>query len=141
VIKVLPRGCKWTSQYYIDNILPEICAFDFARDRRTLVVHAGNARHHVFTRIKQDMEVHSLRTATYPPHSPDLAPRDFFLFGYVKRLPQESEFQSVGELLEAVIRILNPIPTDMLIGTFHEWIKRVQVCIDNDGEDVESRLL
>jgi hypothetical protein len=27
VIKVLPRGCKWTSQCYIDNILPEIWLF------------------------------------------------------------------------------------------------------------------
>jgi hypothetical protein len=32
VVKVLPRGCKWISQYYIDDILPEICALHFARN-------------------------------------------------------------------------------------------------------------
>jgi hypothetical protein len=41
------------------------------------------------------------------------------------------------ELLEAVVRMLNPIPADTLIGTFHEWIKRLQAWIDNDGEYVE----
>jgi hypothetical protein len=65
------------------------------------------------------MEYHSLRTAPHPPHSPDRAPSDFLLFGYVKRALNGSNFQNVEELLEVVIRILNVIPTDTLIGTFH----------------------
>jgi hypothetical protein len=85
VIKVLPRGCKWTSQYCIDNILPEICAHHIAGDRRKLVIHPDNARSHVSIRVKQYMEEHGLRTALHPPYSPDQALSDFFLFGYVKR--------------------------------------------------------
>jgi transposase len=139
VIKVLPRGCKSTSQYDIDNIVPQIRTLQFAEDRRKLVIHADNARRHVSTRIKQYMEDDSLRTEPYPPYSPDLAPSDFF-FRYVKRSPQRSEFQHVEELWRAVVRILNAIPTDTLIGTFHEWIKRLEACIDNGGEYVESRL-
>jgi hypothetical protein len=77
--------------------------------------------------------------APHPRHSPNLAPSDFF-FGYVNRVPQGLEFQRVEELLEALVRILNAIPTDTLIGTFHEWIKRLQVCIDNDGKYTELRL-
>jgi histone-lysine N-methyltransferase SETMAR len=140
VVKVLPRGCKWTNQYDIDNILPEICALHFAGDRRKLFVHADNARSHVPTRLKQHMEDHSLRTASHPPYSSDLAPSDFFLFGYHKRTLQRSEFQSVEDLLEAVVRILNATSTDTLIGKFHEWIKRLQACIENDRDYVEERL-
>jgi hypothetical protein len=83
------------------------------------------------------MEDHSLRKGPHPPYSPDRAPNNVFLFGYVKRALQSSEFQSVDTFLDLGVRILNAIPIDTLIGTFHEWIKRRQACIDNGGEYVE----
>jgi hypothetical protein len=86
------------------------------------------------------MEEHGLKPAPHPPYSPDLAPSDFFLFGYVKRTLQGSEFQTVEELLAAVVGILNAIPTETLNSTFHEWIRRLQPCIDTDGEYAEDGL-
>jgi hypothetical protein len=83
------------------------------------------------------MEEPSLRTAPHPPYSPDLALREFFLFGYVTRALQGSEFQTVEELLAAVVGILNAIPTETLIIIFHEWTRRLQTCLDTDGEYVE----
>jgi transposase len=139
-IKVLPRECKWASQDSIDSILPEFWAVHIARDRRKLVIHVDNPRSHVSTRVKQFMEEHGLRTAPHPPYSPDRAPSDFFLFEYVKRALQRSEFQTLEELLTALVGILNPIPTETLISAFHEWIRRLQTCIDIDGEYVESGL-
>jgi hypothetical protein len=47
VVKVRPRGCKWTIQYSVDDIPPEICALHFAGDRRESVAHADNARPYV----------------------------------------------------------------------------------------------
>jgi hypothetical protein len=44
VVSLLPKGQKWTSQYYADHILPETWALRDARDRRKLVVHADNVR-------------------------------------------------------------------------------------------------
>jgi hypothetical protein len=44
----------------------------------------------------------------------------------------------VDELLAAVVGILNAIPIETLISTFHEWIRRLQTCIDTDGEYVVS---
>jgi histone-lysine N-methyltransferase SETMAR len=137
VIKVLPRGCKWTSQYYIDNILPEICALHIAGGRNKFIMHADNVRPHVSTRVKQEMEKHGLRAAPHPPYFPDRAPSDFFLFDYVERALQGSEFQTVEELLASVVGILNAIPTETLMSTFHEWIRRPQTCIDTDREYVE----
>jgi hypothetical protein len=134
VINVRPRGCKWTSQYSIDNILPEICALHSAGDRRKLGIHGDNARPHVSTRIRQDTEERSLRTALHPPYSSDLAPSDFFLFGCIKRALQGSGFQTVEELLGAGGGILNAIPIETLISTFEEWIRRLQTYIDTDGE-------
>jgi hypothetical protein len=84
------------------------------------MTHADNVRPHVSTRVKQYLEDHSLRTAPHPPYSQDLAPSDLFLFGYVKRALQGSEFQTVEEFLAVVAGILNEIPTETLISTFHE---------------------
>jgi hypothetical protein len=55
LVSLLLKGQKWTSQYYIDHILLEICALRDARDRRTLVVHADHARPHFAKRVKQHL--------------------------------------------------------------------------------------
>jgi hypothetical protein len=86
------------------------------------------------------MKVDGLRMAPHPPYSPDLALSDFFLFGDVKRALHGTEFQTVEELLIVVVGILNVIPTETLISTFHEWIRRLPICIDTDGEYVEQGL-
>jgi histone-lysine N-methyltransferase SETMAR len=75
---LLPKWHKWTSQYYIDYILPGICALRDASDRRKLAVHADNARSQVAKRVKQYLDDNSLKSAPHPPYSPDLTPSDFF---------------------------------------------------------------
>jgi hypothetical protein len=71
LVSLLPKGQNWTSQYYIDHILPKICALPDARDRRKLVVHADNARPHVAERVKQYLEDNNLKSASHPAYSPD----------------------------------------------------------------------
>jgi hypothetical protein len=71
MVSLLPKEPRWTSQYYIAHIPPEICALCDARDRRKLVVHADNARPHVAKRVKQYLEDNNLKNAPHPPYSPD----------------------------------------------------------------------
>jgi hypothetical protein len=52
-------------------------------------------------------------------------------------LLQETEFQTAEELLDGVIRILDDIPLETLMATFHEWLQGLQAGIDGDGEYVE----
>jgi hypothetical protein len=53
------------------------------------------------------------------------------------RLLQGIEFQTAEELLDGVVRILADIPLESLMATFHEWLQRLQACIDGDREYVE----
>jgi hypothetical protein len=89
LVGVLPKRQKWTNQFYIDHIPPEICTLREPGTQRKVVVHADNAKPHVAKRVKQFTDDNGLRTAPYPPYSPDLAPSDFFLFGHVKGLSEE----------------------------------------------------
>jgi hypothetical protein len=50
---------------------------------------------------------------------------------------QETEFQTAEELLEAVVQILSDIPLETLMVIFHQWMERLQACIDGHGEYVE----
>jgi hypothetical protein len=52
------------------------------------------------------MSTNIMRRATYRPYSPDLAPCDFYLFGYVKESLSGKEFAEWEELLAAVTRIV-----------------------------------
>jgi hypothetical protein len=83
------------------------------------------------------MAVHELKTAPHPPYSPDLAPSDCFLFDHLKKTLQGSEFDNAEELLDAKVKILSAISLETLLATFHQWMERLQACVDGEGEYVE----
>jgi hypothetical protein len=89
-------------QCYFDDILPEIYALYDEKDPRRLVIHIDNAKPPVAKGVKQYMECHNLRKPPHSAYSLDLAPGNFFLFAYVKRVLQQAEPHRSEELLDAV---------------------------------------
>jgi hypothetical protein len=84
LIMALPKGRIFNAEYYRDDILAALTQLQREDDGRKLVVHADNARAHTAQKCRTFCEENGLRLAPHPPYSPDLAPSDFFLFGYVK---------------------------------------------------------
>ena len=54
-------------------------------------------------------------TLSHPPYSPDIAPSDFFLFGYLKSLIKGRNFGSSDELIASLREIYAMISKDMLM--------------------------
>jgi hypothetical protein len=52
------------------------------------------------------MEQNSMQRAPHPAYSPDLAPSDFYLFGYVMQLLSGCQFADQDSLLQAFSDIL-----------------------------------
>jgi transposase len=77
-----------------------------------------------------------MKQATHPPYSPDLAPYEFFLFGYVNRKLMGYHAESPSELLLGIRVILSEIPREILNPVFLEWMERLRKCIDTNGEYV-----
>jgi histone-lysine N-methyltransferase SETMAR len=50
-----------------------------------------------------------VKSAPHPPYSPDLAPSDFYLFGYIKRCLAGLSFEDADRLLAAVEGVLEGI--------------------------------
>jgi hypothetical protein len=137
LVIVRPKGQKWTGQYYIDDVLAKMCEILQPGNQTKVVVHAHNVRPHLAKTVKEFLDAHELRATPPPPYAPDLAPSDFFLFGHVKRAFQGSVFETVEELLEGVIEMLNVIQPETLLAVFHEWMERLQTCIGCGGEYVK----
>ena len=72
----------------------------------------------------------------HPPYSPDLAPSDFFLFGYLKAYLEGMNFESFEEMFHAVQDFLYKIPIEMLGRVYSEWIVRLEKCIESGVENI-----
>jgi hypothetical protein len=67
-------------------------------------------------------------------------PGDFFLFVYLKvRLRWES-FEEEGELAAAIRNSMHSISREMLASVFAARVRRLQLCVELDGEYAEQIL-
>jgi len=73
-----------------------------------------------------------------PPCSPDLAPRDFFLFPRMKIDLKGKHFQNVEEVREKMTEALKAITLQEFQNCFEQWKKRWDKCIDSQGEYFEG---
>jgi hypothetical protein len=78
-----------------------------------------------------------MKQAPHLPYSPDLAPSDFFLFGYVKQKLMGYHAEILSELLVRIRIILAEIPRETLNALFLKWMERLQNCVQVDGEYIE----
>jgi hypothetical protein len=69
-----------------------------------------------------------MRQTLHSPYSSDLAPSDFYLFGYVKGCGTGLTFKDADSLFGAVRQILKNIL---------EWMERLKRCITTNGNYIE----
>ena len=71
---------------------------------------------------------------SHPPYSPDLLPDDFFLFPYVKNKIKPQRFSTPEETVDAFRMHVSEILQSEWQKCFDNWFKRMQKCIDLNGE-------
>jgi hypothetical protein len=136
VVEIIPKGAKFDADYFCHSILRALVPDDGDVGRRKMVIHADTSRPHTALRTRPFMAENAIKPAPHPPYSPDLAPSDFDLFGYVKGRLTGQMFESREDLFDAIIQILRSIPMEKLMEVFLEWESRLHRCIDIDGESV-----
>jgi hypothetical protein len=92
-----PKGRSFNAEYYRDTILTELIRLCTQAGERNLIIHADNANPHTAQKCHTFCAENGLQLATHAPYSPDLAPLDFFLFGYVKNRLHGIVFASCKE--------------------------------------------
>jgi hypothetical protein len=81
-----------------------------------------------------EIQLNNLTRLSYPAFSPDLAPADFWLFGYLRVMLEGSSFETAQELQGKATGILMSIPTSTFRAVFEEWKSRVLQCIEAGGQ-------
>jgi histone-lysine N-methyltransferase SETMAR len=97
------------------------------------VLHFDNASPHKSHLTSSFLETYGIKSLAAPAYSPDLAPSDFFLFGYMKSLLKGTVFANEDDLKEAIDSILRNISSEILRRSFLNWKKRC-IAVAKNGE-------
>jgi hypothetical protein len=135
LIVALPKGPTFNAESYRDNILAALTQVHPDDEGRKLVIHADNAKAHTAQKYRTFCKENRLQLAPHPPYSPDLAPSDFFLFGYVKERLKGMAFPSCEELLDAIGEVVTGIDSETLTTVFEHWMERLEWVSKNNGDD------
>ena len=73
----------------------------------------------------------------HPPYSPDLVQNDLFWFPYVKNKLRGQRFSTPEEAVDTFRMYVLEIPQSDSQKCFNNWFKRMQKCIDLNGEYFE----
>jgi hypothetical protein len=97
--------------------------------RKTLkffFIHLDNARPHNSKQSQECIQASKAKRLPHPVSSPDLAPSDFFIFGYLKEKLTAFHCTTRDELKSAIITIFNEIDTETLLAVFNSWLERLE---------------
>ena len=76
----------------------------------------------------------------WPARSPDLAPCDFFLWGYLKSQVYNNRPRTLEDLQNNIRTQIVNIPRDMLERVERNFRIRLNQCIDNEGRHLQDVL-
>jgi histone-lysine N-methyltransferase SETMAR len=139
-IEFLPQGQNYNSQFFIETVLLSIelkLAERRSRLRATGAhLHMDNAKPHRSKKSIERADEMEFVFVPHPPYSPDIAPSNFFLFGYLKEGLTGTSFPDQEILISMVHQIRTDIPIEMLCRVFDDWIRRLHDCVARAGEYV-----
>jgi hypothetical protein len=69
-----------------------------------------------------------------PPYSPDLAPCDFFLIGYLKQHLEGKHFTWEDYVIGSVMDVFDKIQLRTFQNVMDNWLYRLRRCIQLGGE-------
>lgn len=130
------------SEWYTTVALPKV--FKAVQERRPktglrgMMLHHDNASSHSSLRTKAFIQESGIETLPHPPYSPDLAPCDFFLFPTIKDKIKGKYFSSAKEAVAAYESAIFDLSDEDWNKCFQDWFRRMEICIENDGEYFEK---
>ena len=73
----------------------------------------------------------------WAPHSPDLSPLDFFLWGYAKDNVYKNKPTSISELKQEITMFMRAISADTCKAVIQNFAVRVRECLLHHGNHIE----
>ena len=97
-----------------------------------------NATPHTAKMTKEWIQKYGWGVLPHPPHSPDLAPSDYHLFGPLKRHLAGKRFDEDEDLIQEVKTWLQKLDGDFFKRGIYSLMHRWQKCIDLESDYIEK---
>jgi hypothetical protein len=140
-LTMLPRSRSMHPYYFAGDIiggLEDACYLEGRNPpERSRTLHFDNAPIPNTRTVVGQLGQSGFKSMNRPPYSPDLAPCDFFLFGYMKEQLKGRGFAEEEELLSMLSEPMSEIPPNMILRVFANGDRRLQRCLLMEGEHVE----
>lgn len=101
-------------------------------------LHHDNASSHTAVKTRQFLEESKLQLTDHPPHSPDLASCDFWLFRMLSQKLAGINFQREQNLTRKINAELKTIPGCQYCECFVKWMTQLQKYANLQGKYVEG---
>ncbi|KAG5310893.1 MOS1T transposase, partial [Acromyrmex insinuator] len=144
VCEVLRSDRQLSIQYIADTLnistfaVHGIVTENLRKACAAIKLHHDNALSHAAFIVANYLTRSNTPVVPQPPHSPDLAPCDFFLFPRLKRELKGKHWESVENIQKHVTTFLRDIPVEEFQRAFQVWQTRLRKCIDSGGEYFEE---
>ena len=96
----------------------------------TVILQHDNATPHTARVTQGWLEKYGWEILPHPPHSPDLAPSDYHLFGPLKRKLAGKRFDDDEELVDHVRKWLQNLDGSFFREGIYSMVRRWQKCVD-----------
>jgi histone-lysine N-methyltransferase SETMAR len=137
LVDCVPVGETYDSDFVIDTLFPKLEAEALnhrpSRGLKSFYLHWDNARPHISCATSEQVERLFGGVLKHPPYSPDVAPSDFFLFGYLKNSLIGKKIDDEEQLKNEITKSFRTITKQTKVDVFNEWKRRLEVVIKNNG--------
>jgi hypothetical protein len=134
----IPKGIMYNTAFVTDTGMPSLIHNVRSQARRKTskseLVHMDNARHHNSGGAQRYTEVSRAERLPHSAYSSDLAPSDFFLFGYIKEKTSDDNCESREDLSNAIIEILTEVDQELSLSVLESWVNRLKWLIKHEGK-------
>lgn len=137
----------------IDPLITEVVenSIDYPQDEKIeeekVVFQQDGCPAHYKKKVREYLDQHYPRRwigrrgfVEWPPRSPDLAPNDFFLWGYLKSKVFRQPVASINELKERIVDACRQIPPQTFQAVRDEFHNRLFYCQEVNGAQFEHLL-
>jgi hypothetical protein len=91
-----------------------------AKKLKGMTIHMDNARPPSSKRAAGEIERLELRRRSHPPSRPDISPREFWLFGLVKRILKGRKHTNGDDLLNSLLEIATEITKEHISDVYRK---------------------
>lgn len=134
-------GVKIDSQYYINKILKPFLARDAKKlyPEANFTFHQDSAPSHVSKATTEFMngKMKYIKKEEWTPKSPDAAPLDYFVWGWMKRRLNRMKTSSMASFKRNLKRVWKELPQEMINNCLKAWPKRMYKIYQAKGGHIE----